>query len=240
MIVQRIDRVVGVELLAVGELDALAQVEHPLLGVLRGLEARGEVRLRLAVLAPFDEAVENAVRGVDHHGIVVAADVPAIGGAAAAEAEAQRSALLRRFGRIGVDRGQQLRDRQPSKRRARRRDPGTRARFIAPFFRRPFSTPVHSSLLNLPSGDCAPLRQRRSTSSRRALPCALATTPVDCHLRFGAARHVNRRRDARAISLWRSMAPRFVAATIHIEALTFSAAAHRAVTAALTWLSAED
>ena len=95
--VQRVDGVVGGELLAVRELDALAEVENPVLGAVLRLPALGQIWMRPAVLAPFDDAVEQAMADVDHHGVVVRGDVDAVGRAAAAEAEPQRAAVLRRL-----------------------------------------------------------------------------------------------------------------------------------------------
>ena len=59
MQVQRIDRVVRVEILAVGEFDALAQVQHPFGGAVLALPARRQFGDRLAVGRPFDETVEQ-------------------------------------------------------------------------------------------------------------------------------------------------------------------------------------
>ena len=112
MIVQRVNGVVGIEFLAVGEFDALAKVEDPFFGAVLGFPASGEVGLRLAVLAPFDDAIEEAVADGDHDGIGVAADVDAVRRAAAAEAEAKRAAVLRRLRRVGVDAGQHARYRE--------------------------------------------------------------------------------------------------------------------------------
>ena len=100
MQVQRVDGVVGGEFLAVRELDAFAKIEDPVLGAVLRLEALGKRGMRLAVLAPFDDAVEEAVADVDHDGIVVRGDVDAVRRAAAAEAEPQKAAVL---GRLGGD-----------------------------------------------------------------------------------------------------------------------------------------
>ena len=110
--VERIDRVVGGEFLAVREGHALAQLEDPVLGAVGRLPALRQLRMRASVLVPFGEAVPDSVVDVDHHGIGGGAEVQAVGGAAAGKAELQRAAAL---GRLGGDRagaGQQGGDRE--------------------------------------------------------------------------------------------------------------------------------
>ena len=102
--VERVDGVVGGELLAVRELDPLAEIEDPVLRAVLRLEALGQIRMRPAVVAPFDDAVEQTRRDVDHHRVVVGRDVDAVGRAAAAEPEPEDAALRRSLGgdRVGA------------------------------------------------------------------------------------------------------------------------------------------
>ena len=100
--VERVDGVVGGKFLAVRELDPLAQIEDPVLRAVLRLPALGQIRMRPAVLTPLDDAVKQAVAGVDHHRVVVGGDVDAVGGAAAAKAKPQHAALLRRLVRARV------------------------------------------------------------------------------------------------------------------------------------------
>ena len=102
MQVERVDGVVGGELLTVRELDPLAQVEDPVLSAVPRLVAFGQIRMRPAVLAPLDNAVEQAVAGVDHHRVVIGGDVDAVRGAATAEPKPEDAAFLGRLSGDGV------------------------------------------------------------------------------------------------------------------------------------------
>ena len=101
MKVERIDGVVGSERLAVRERDALAQLEDPVLRAAGRLPALGELRMRLAVHAPFGEAIPEAVIDGDHHRIVRGPEVEAVRGAAAGETELERAAGLGDVGGLG-------------------------------------------------------------------------------------------------------------------------------------------
>src|ERR1700684_3191327 len=85
--VERINCVVGRELLAVGESYAFAQLEYPILCAVGRLPALSQFRMRSSILVPLGETVPDAVVGVDHHGIGGGAGVEAVGGAGAGEAE---------------------------------------------------------------------------------------------------------------------------------------------------------
>ena len=102
--VERVDRVIGSEFLAIREGHAFAQVQDPVLGAVGRLPALRQFRMGLAVLTPFGEAVPDPVVGVDHHGIGRCAEVEAVSGAAAGESELQHSAIFRRIGgdRVGA------------------------------------------------------------------------------------------------------------------------------------------
>ena len=93
---QRLQHVVGVEVLAVMERHALAEVEGPGLGVGRRLPAFGELALERPVGRDLGQAVEHrAVRQHDHEAVGMRAPVPAVGGVGARDAHAQRAAVLR-------------------------------------------------------------------------------------------------------------------------------------------------
>ena len=101
MKIERVDRVVGGEFLAVRKGHALAQVEDPVLGAVIRLPALRQLRMGFPVLAPFGEAIPEPMVGVDEHGICSGAEIEAVGGAAARKAELQHAAL---FGGLSGDR----------------------------------------------------------------------------------------------------------------------------------------
>ncbi len=102
--VERIDRVVGIEFLAVRKGHAFAKVQDPVFGAVGRLPALRQFRMGFSVLTPFGEAIPEAVIGIDHHGIGRGAEVEAVGGAAAGEAELQHPAIFWRIGgnRVGA------------------------------------------------------------------------------------------------------------------------------------------
>src|ERR1700680_2051828 len=104
MQVKRIDRIVRGEFLTVGEFYSLAEIEDPVLGAVLRLIALGKFRMRVAVLPPFNQTIEQAMTDVDHHGVVVGGDVGAVGRAAARQPKSQHATLARRFGgkRLGA------------------------------------------------------------------------------------------------------------------------------------------
>jgi hypothetical protein len=95
MQVERVDDILGIERLAVGEGDALAQSDQPGLGVGLGLPAFGELRLDLALGIDLGEQVEGGEPGDRGHGVGIAARIERIDGAAAAEPDRERAAFLR-------------------------------------------------------------------------------------------------------------------------------------------------
>ena len=75
MQVQRVEHVIGIKHLAVGEFDALAQLENPAGGTVLWLNHFGQFRHPFAILRPFNEAVEKGVAGGYHHAVIIAGDV---------------------------------------------------------------------------------------------------------------------------------------------------------------------
>ncbi len=108
MVIDRVDDVGGRHLLAVGELDALAQLEHPLGGVGVRLPALGKLGNGLVVLVELDQRVAPLVADGLHVVGGVGRGVEAVGGAGAVDAELQIPALLRRLGeRSACQRGRE-------------------------------------------------------------------------------------------------------------------------------------
>ena len=109
MQVERIDRVLDGEGLAVAELDALAQVQHPFGRAFARLPALGKLGDRLVVRPVLDQAVEQAVGGDHHHRVGPAARIETVRGAAAGQAEPQMAAFARRVRGRGDPRDRQRR-----------------------------------------------------------------------------------------------------------------------------------
>ncbi len=168
MQVQRIDRVVRGEFLAVGELDAFAKVEDPVFGAVRRLEALGELGMRFAVIAPLDDAAEQPVAGVDHDRVVVGRDVDAVGRAASAKAEPEHAAILRRLAAARRRSASMVEIAALEAPRAAARPMNSR-REIAPLSRRPFQK-SSSFILRFPLCECArPHKSRPLECERPAL-----------------------------------------------------------------------
>jgi hypothetical protein len=92
--VDREDHIGRGQLLAVVERDALAELEHPLGGVVAGLPALGELGHRLDLLVELDQAVAPLEAHHLHVPGRVGRGIEAVGGAGAVDAELEVAAAL--------------------------------------------------------------------------------------------------------------------------------------------------
>src|SRR4051794_14005256 len=76
--------------------EALAELEHPFLRRLRGLEALGKVRLRgILLINSCEPCADEALADISHECICIGSGVETVRGRAMADTDPERAALLR-------------------------------------------------------------------------------------------------------------------------------------------------